>query len=265
MTARADILDQRESLGKPFLASVLFHAVVFGSLAAYGLISTTGKFLWGDPHSLGGSGSVTITPVSQIPLPGRSGIRNPVANDTESRVPQPPAEAKPKKQARREDPDAISLKGRRRAKRLAEMAASQQRFRANPNERRNQLYSSTGQAMTSAMFGSSPGSGGVGVGIGTPFGDRYGYYVLLLRQRVSEKWNTGDVDPRLQTAPPVVVSFEIQHDGSVRSVKFLQRSGTSALDFSAQRAILDASPFPALPAGYTGSSATIEFWFELKR
>jgi periplasmic protein TonB len=265
MPSRVDILDQPESLGKPLLASVLFHAAVFGTLATYGFISTTGKFLWGDPHSLGGGGSVSITPVSQIPLPGRSGIRNPVANDTESHVPQPPAETKAKKQVEREDPDAISLKGHRRAKRLADMAASQQRFRANPNERHNQLYSSTGQAMTSAMFGSAPGSGGVGVGIGTPFGDRYGYYVLLLRQRVSEKWNTRDVDARLQTAPPVVVSFDIQHDGSVRSVRFLQRSGNSALDFSAQRAILDASPFPPLPAGYSGSSATIEFWFELKR
>ena len=34
---------------------------------------------------------------------------------------------------------------------------------------------------------------------------------------------------------------------------------------AAQRAITEASPFEPLPAGYDGSSATIEFWFQLKR
>ena len=31
------------------------------------------------------------------------------------------------------------------------------------------------------------------------------------------------------------------------------------------RAVAEASPFDALPAAYSGSSATIEFWFTLKR
>jgi TonB family protein len=119
--------------------------------------------------------------------------------------------------------------------------------------------------MSSTMFGGMSGSGGVGVGAGSPFGSQYGYYVDLLRQRVSEKWRTQDVDPRLQTAPPVIVSFDIQRDGTVSNIRLLQRSGTSTLDFSAQRAIMEASPLPPLPAGYTGRFATIEFWFQLKR
>ncbi len=39
-----------------------------------------------------------ITPVSQIPLPARGGPMNPLANDTESQVPEPPPA---KKQSRR--------------------------------------------------------------------------------------------------------------------------------------------------------------------
>ena len=37
------------------------------------------------------------------------------------------------------------------------------------------------------------------------------------------------------------------------------------LDYSAQRAILDAAPFQALPPQFQRSEAEIEFWFELRR
>ncbi len=74
--------------------------------------------------------------------------------------------------------------------------------------------------------------------------------MALLRQKVAQAWNTGQVDPRLQTAPIIIVTFEILRNGAADNVRFLQRSGNSTLDFSCQRAILDASPFPPLPAGF---------------
>ena len=59
--------------------------------------------------------------------------------------------------------------------------------------------------------------------------------------------------------------FVIQRDGSVRDIRLAKASGVSALDFSAQRAIQEASPFPKLPDQFDKDSAAIEFWFELKR
>jgi protein TonB len=109
------------------------------------------------------------------------------------------------------------------------------------------------------------GSGGVGVGQGSPFGNRFGNYVMILRQRVAEKWHAGDVDPRIHTLPPAIVTFDLQRDGSVRNVHVAQTSGNPTLDYSAERAIYDASPFPGLPAAYERNAATIEFWFELRR
>jgi periplasmic protein TonB len=109
------------------------------------------------------------------------------------------------------------------------------------------------------------GSGGVGVGQGSPFGNRFGNYVMILRQRVAEKWHTADVDPRIHTLPPAIVTFDLLRDGSVRNVRLAQGSGNPAVDYSAQRAIYDASPFPPLPATYERNDATIEFWFELRR
>ena len=73
------------------------------------------------------------------------------------------------------------------------------------------------------------------------------------------------MDPRLQTAPLVIVTFEILRDGSVRGVRLFQGSGYPTLDHSAQRAIIEASPFPVLPPGFERNSATVEFRFELKR
>ncbi len=265
MPGRVDILDQPEPLGKPLLASIVLHVAVFAFLIGYGAVASRGKILWGDPNSLGGGGVVGITPVSQIPLPSRGGPLNPVANDTESNVPLPPKQEKAVKRQVAEDADAVALKAKRSKRKLSDVSASYQRYRSTPQPGSNQLYSSAGQAMSSTMFGGMAGSGGVGVGAGSPFGSRYGYYVDLLRQRVSEKWRTQDVDPRLQTAPPVIVTFEIHRDGSVSNIRFLQRSGNATLDFSAQRAILEASPFPPLPAGYTANSAMIEFWFQLRR
>jgi protein TonB len=189
---------------------------------------------------------------------------NPLANDTESSVPQAPPKPKPVERATEPEPDAIPLKSRSPQKKPAPKAASRDQFRVPGSERANQLSSSSGQALTSPMIGMT-GSGGIGVGTGSPFGSRFGYYVDLLRQRVGEKWRTTDVDPRVQTAPPVVVTFTIHRNGSVSGVRIAQRSGNAVLDTSAQRAIYDAAPLPPLPAGFERDSATIEFWFQLRR
>jgi protein TonB len=207
---------------------------------------------------------VAITPVSRIPLAARAGLTNPVASDTESRVPLPP----PGKQAARgadDDADAIAIRSRRAPTRRSEAAARALRYRNPGQDRPNQVYAGAGQALGSPMYGATSGSGNIGLGPANPFGNRYGFYVELLRQKVGQHWRTGDVDPRLRTAPAIIVVFEILRNGSIRNVQVLQRSGNYALDMSAQRAIMEAAPFDALPAGFDRDSARIEFWFELKR
>ncbi len=258
-----DILGQPESLRKPLLGSVALHLAVFATVVGWAVEVHRHPDLWVSANS-GGPGSIAINVVNKIPLPSRSGVVNPLANPTESAVPTPPPAAKPVHRVPVEEPDAIPLKSRERTH-PSEVARSQQNtWRAKQQERTNQLYSTSGQALVSPLVGQT-GSGGVGVGMGSPFGNRFGNYVMILRQRVAEKWRTGDVDARIKTAPPAIVTFDLQRDGTVRNVRVAQSSGNSALDYSAQRAIYDASPFPPLPAGYERSDATIEFWFELRR
>lgn len=263
MTEHRDILDERTGMKQPFVKSMIVHSSLVVIATGYSWLHGRDVEQFGDPDSLAG-GSTMITPVAKIPLPQRSGIVNPVANDTESQAPAPPPEPKPVKpestKVMRERADVLELEMLRRAE---EKRRRDQRYKAE--QRPNQVNSSTGAAAVTPMYGSQSAGGGVGVAPGNPFGNRFGYYATLIRQKVAENWKTAELDARLRTAPPVIVTFTIARDGSVSDVRLLQRSGTPTLDYSCQRAVMDAAPFPPLPAQYERNSATIEFWFQLNR
>ena len=265
MAPHVDILDQPEPLGKSLAGSVVLHISVGAALLMSAWAGHGSRVSWGDVNG-GGMGSVAVNVVPRIPLPGRSGPINPVANDTESVVPTPPAKAKPRPKVEAPEPNAIAIKSRNATKKASRAASAPNKFREQQQDLPNQVYSSAGQAVVSPMYGMT-GGGGVGIGSNSPFGTQFGWYVNLLRDQVARNWRTGDLDPRLRSAPPVVATFTIRRDGSVAqgSVRITQRSGNPALDFSAQRAILDAAPFQALPPQFPRNEVEIEFWFELRR
>ena len=264
MREQPDILDTAQPLRGPMFRSLGLHGAVAVALILSTYASLKTRESWGDPNSLGG-GAFSVTPVRQIQMATPQGPVNRVANDTPSQVPAPP---KPEpKQTVKEAPDAIRLR-------------SKDAKAAKPEPRRNipsgpvtgqrplennQMTSRAGQAASSPIYGMAPGSGGVGVGTGMPFGSRFGGYAAIVRDRVAQKWRTNEVDARLNTAPPVIVIFEIQRTGVVSNIRVVQSSGMLALDNSARRAVAEASPFPPLPVQYEGGSASIEFWFQLKR
>ena len=145
-----------------------------------------------------------------------------------------------------------------------ETQTSRYQYRSSDELRKNQLRTTVGQAMSNPTYG-TVGAGGVGIGTGTPFGNRFGAYADLLRRRISEKWRTNDVDPMVRNAKAATVNFDILRNGQVQNVRIVQSSGVSTLDFSARRAILDASPLPELPREFERSSANVEFTFQLQR
>jgi len=265
MHSRADILDQPEPLGKWLAASVLFHISVVAAVLAGNWVGLRNVVQLGDVNG-GGMGAVAVNVVQRIPLPSRSGPVNPVANDTDSRVPEPPPKPQPKQETPKEDPDAIPIKSREVPKRPQQPASAPNKFRAQQKDLPNQLYSDTGQALVSPMNGLT-GGGGVSLGNSSPLGQKCGWYANLLKDKVARNWQTSELDPRLHTAPAVAVTFTIRRDGSVpsSSVRIAQRSGNTALDYSAQRAILDAAPFAALPDQCIQGDAQVEFDFELRR
>jgi protein TonB len=262
MSARAAIAATPTSgLSQPLAVSVAVHVAVLAGLALWGWWQMRGREHWGEANP-GGMGSVTVQTVARIPIASRTGPTNPVANDTESQTPAPPKPQPRKSEPVKEDPDAVALNLKREKRRITDVAASNQRYRPEP-PRENQVYSNAGQRAVTPMFG-VPGSGGVGAG-NTTLGARFGYYEALLRQRIAEKWRTQEIDARIRQLPVAIVTFTIERSGAARNVRVAQSSGNYALDISAQRAVMDASPFPPLPPQFERDSANVEFWFELKR
>jgi protein TonB len=258
MTLQLDILDEQESLRKPFLLSAVFHIAVFGLLVLSTMSFNRNREIWGSSTVQGG-GSVAINPVKNIPLPSRIGPINPVANPTESLVPQEP-KPEPKKQVKTPQPDAVPIKSRFAERQPRPQAP--QRYQPRPLAP-NQVTSSEAPAAVSRMF-QKPGSGEVGVGSNNALGSRFGAYADRIAQLVTDKWQTSGL-AGLNSAPMVIVTFDILRDGSVRNVQIAQRSGNSTLDYSAQRAVMDAAPFPPLPAGFDRNEANVELRFQLQR
>jgi len=265
MNARGDILESREPLAGSFWASLGLHAAVAAGLVLATLYQARSHETWGDTHG-GGLGSVSVTPVARIPLPSRSGPLNPVANDTESLAPTPPPKQKAQPKVKVEEPEAIPLLEKKSRKRSTPAASERNKFREKQEDLPNQVYNQSGQRMVSPMIGMS-GGGGVSLGNNSPFGNQFGEYSDMIKNKVGSNWKTSDLPPTLHTAPPVVVTFTINRDGKVPSgsVRIVQSSGIQALDFSAERAILESSPFAPLPLGWSHDSADIEFHFELRR
>jgi protein TonB len=259
MNMRRDILDEREPILGSVARSAAGHLALIGLIAGYSLLSGKVRDTFGDPNPNGG-GSVLIQPVNSIPIPTPKGPVQPVANDTRSQVPErpQPKKAPPRKAAPKEDPDAIALRSKNAPKPrpVPPIATPPQ------PERPNQIYS-PGGARTSSPLYQVQGSGGVGMAQGNPFGNRFGYYADLVRQRVARNWRTANIPQN--TAPPVIVTFEVARNGVISNVRVVQRSGNTLLDYACQRAVADASPLPPLPAGFERDSADIEFWFQLQK
>ena len=260
MRTHADILDDQESLRKPFVASVAFHVSVFALLFGWTTYSSANKIVLGTPTP-GFGNSVSVDSVRALPLPQRRGPRNPVANDTENLVPQHPQQ-KPQPKARQEDlRDAIPLKSRS-AEKPEKKNYAIQKFRAQPL-RPDQVTATEAPAASSTMIQKPGTSAGVGINPNSLLGTMFGGYAQALMEAVARHWNTGGLLG--VQAPMAIVNVDIMRNGSIRNPQLAQRSGNSTLDYSALRAVSEAAPFPPLPPEYSGSYLNVDFRFQLQR
>ena len=259
MSVRVDVLDRPEPLAKSFWTSLALHVLVLGSLSAGAFINRNHLNI-GSPAG-GGMGGILVNPVATIPVPNRGGPENPVANDTQSHVPTPPPpkeKTKPLPKAKTPPPDAIPLKSDKAlAKRQQEPQSQPNKFREQLKYNDSQLYSEVGQRASSPMY-QIQGGGGVGLGDNSPFGEQFGAYANIIRNNIAQNWKP----IRTPGQPVVVVTFTIQRNGSVTNVKVSRSSGVQALDFSAQRAVLDAT-LPPLPPNFPRNQADVDLRFEL--
>jgi TonB family protein len=126
-------------------------------------------------------------------------------------------------------------------------------------------FGSGGQpAMRTGQFSNSAGEGELNVATGG-FGERYGWYVNAVRNRVSTNWLLSTISPNIATAPRVYLTFDIRRDGTIENVQITQSSGIPEVDRSAMRAVLASNPLGPLPTDFSGNSVSVNFYFDFRR
>jgi outer membrane biosynthesis protein TonB len=259
VTAHADMLNQPERVGRAFWAALALHAALIGGFVASNwLAAHTDTFGAKDA----GGGAVGIETVKAIPLPSH-GPENHLATDTESEVPQTPTKAE-KVKAEKPPPDAVPIKSKTPKKTLADVASEQSHIKKFKELDPYQLTSKSAPALSSPAFAVT-GSGRISPGSHNTLGDSFSGYGSQIQQLVASHWHTDTVDPSIRSAQTIIATFDLSRDGSVHNLHILQGSNIPPLDASVERAILDSNPLPALPANFPHNTASVEFYFELKR
>ncbi len=257
--AHANQIALPDGLKRPLLVSVTAHAGLV-ALMLVGMLAHPRGESWGGP----GGGAVQVSLVRR--LPGISLPRPPVVTQsrraTESRglhreepKPEPPRQEQaqalprfgeeskpaPRRRRRREDPPVVNPPG-----------AIPQGEGGPP-------------ALPYTSFHAAGAEGGMSFGSGGAFGGRYPWYVDSVRRRISSNWLLSSIDPYVQWAPRVVVSFEILRNGTVVNLQVLRASGVASVDRSAVRAVLASAPLDHLPSDHAGDKVRVEFWFDFRR
>jgi len=251
--------------------SVLFHAALAASIVAATWVSHLGE-TWGGNAPGGGAVAVGVVQrLPGVPLPTPQVQTNSrVVDDSKGLYKEepkpkavPPPDTTPIPKFEKEQPPKYQT---RPSRVLEDKTPPPTNAVPYGNNGGPAVPYSNAQASTFAMGGNTTGSVSVpGAGGTGDFGSRYAWYVDAVRNRISSNWLQSLIDPSIRYAPRVVVTFTILRNGSIANIQFTSRSGYTAVDNSALRALQASSPFQALPGDYSGSSINVEFWFDFRR
>ena len=260
MQANADIFFEHSEWGKPLAWSAMLHVGVTAAIILYSV------FVHGRPGQSWGAGgggdAIGVSLVSNIPLPTSSvQTQNVLANESQGITKSLPKPVE-------KEPEAIPIPDKT-SKKKPKPVTSASRAKTEPlAEPTNQVPFGEGGPVSGPFgtFNAGGAHGGFGfTGGGGDFGSRFAYYVRGVQQKVSENWLKYEVDPRVNDARRVYVTFDIERSGRPTNVVVEQSSGVPSLDMSAVRAVQRIDTFGQLPNEYSGSKVSVEFWFDFKR
>ncbi|HUK49319.1 MAG TPA: TonB family protein [Terriglobales bacterium] len=257
-----EIFFEHERWGHNLALSAALHVGVTLAIIGYAYIAYSGH---GNTWGTGGTGSAMgVTMVSNIPLPS-----NPVQTQsilaTESKG---VSKSEPKPAV--EEPNAIPIPARNAKKKpVPHPSETERKPPPQPPQEANNVvpFGEGGPAAGPyAIFNVGGAKGGFSVsGGGGDFASRYAWYVRGVNEKVSENWMKYEVDPRIQNANRVYVTFDIDRSGHPTHIQIEQSSGVPSLDISALRAVQRIDTFGPLPADYAGNKVSVEFWFDYKK
>jgi periplasmic protein TonB len=254
-----------DSLGRFLWFSAGFHAVIVGLLIYSTFVDRSGNS-WGGPGGSITVGVVGNVPAIPLPHPTVASTSRVVDNTNglyKSEPPEitpPPADAVqlPKFKSKMPPPPKYKSRPSKLLENPTPPPTNAVPYGAGGTPTIPTTSFAIGQGTTQAGLGFTGVSGG-------DFGSRFAYYVQAVQQRISRNWLQSTVDPGFSVAPRVVVTFDILRNGSITNIQVTQSSNNYSVDSSALRAVQNSSPLQPLPAEYSGSRVTCEFWFDYRR
>jgi TonB family protein len=255
--------DRRDNLRGTLVISIVMHVVLFVFVVTYTLI---GFHLGGTGQGWGTQGAVKMGAVASLPgIP----LPSPLLTTSSQVVTQNTGLTKTEPQPKEEPaPDAQQIP------KFKDSVKPEKLDRVNKRIHQAEMvtpdnvvpYGQSGApTMNYTQMVTSGGAGGLSLGVGNSFGQRYAWYVAAMRNRISANWLLATVSSNILTAPRVYLTFEISRDGTITNVQITQSSGVPEVDRSALRAILASNPLPALPPDYSGGSVNVQFYFDFHR
>jgi protein TonB len=258
MARNAEIFFEHDNWGRALSWSAGFHIAVTAVILLYSVVfkGSTGA-VWG---AGGGGSAIGVTLVSTVPLPSTAPQnQNVLANESKGVTKSEP-------KVEEKEPDAIEIQGKNsKIKPTKPPTPTKSKPQPAPQEESNQVAFGEGGPVSGpyGSFAAGGAKGGFGVtGGGGDFGTRYGWYVEVIQRKVSENWLKYEVDPGINNAQRVYITFEVARDGHPYNVKVEQSSGVPSLDQSAARALQRIDTFGPLPSDYSGSKISVEYWFD---
>jgi TonB family protein len=85
----------------------------------------------------------------------------------------------------------------------------------------------------------------------------YSIYIERMKTLIGTHW----FRPQVGENSAAIVYFAIDRDGTIRDAKVENASGNGLYDRAALRAVLEASPLPPLPFGYSGTYLGVHLKF----
>ena len=243
----ASTIDEQEDRIGPGLAGAIgLHLLIAAAFIGVALYTHTSSDHWGENAAQ--TGAIQASMVSAIPLPRKEAPvdKSVLAPETVSPAPVPP----PKEAAIPPPRDTdILVKGKTQPAKTAPIPA------VNP-PKHPQPVPDTAKAQSGESATQLPQSvtqtknGDAAATIeDKAFGNRYAYYRDIVSRTVSQNWYTSEADPNASQGKHVILSMDIQRDGSPTNVHVVTRSGSPSLDTSALRAIQRIDSFGPLPSG----------------
>lgn len=249
------------SLGRPILWSAGLHLAFSVFIVLYA--TYIGGFRGQGWGAGGGGDAMGATLVTTVPLPANPEQTNNVLATESKGLSQ--SQPKPQEQP---EPEAIPIPDKTaKLKKKPVTTATQRKPEPEPEESNQIPYGEGGPVSGPyGMFNAGGAKGGFGfTGGGGDFGSKFSWYVQGVQRKVSENWLKYEVDPSIQEANRVYVTFDIGRDGHPSNVQIEQTSGVPSLDRSAVYAIQRIDTFGPLPAEYSGNRVSVEFWFDYKK